>query len=210
MDLFLININSPFNELERQILSTGRALFDIEYIFKCIIEVKNARTHIINICYSLIIVLKRMKKLLCDNDFCEILSCDFLPDLLKSGEKIPLKIRKNLVADLRTLYVIITKIISTDDFGDKISNLRDLVKPEFIIYGKDGYYEKNLVEIFSASGFRNLGVTILNNMYYFSIEATDTEEKFTYKVILECKKKGLTKIPKFIFTYHPGGALIED
>jgi hypothetical protein len=215
MNFFSQQETKAFNELEKQVMSSGKVILELNETIDYICAVSCPRRHVrANIALS-IIAMQRIAYVLAQHGeqvecINELPSALYVSDLF--AQEYPCMathIRRLFLADLVKMRRLFQDVLDESVKSPKITVLRSLLKPEVPIFGNDGNIKATLYACFVGAGARTVGVEANRETeeYECVVSATDTEDQFFAKLAVQL---GLTKCPHVRFIRHKEGNLVQE
>jgi hypothetical protein len=160
MEFFSLDPDVPLMELEKECLSSGKALNDLYDVIRLVRSDARPRRHVRNAIAASIIAMYRINKAASMEVF-EVksfqLALQMKDAITPTNSYYKNDDRRLIIADLYIFYHAMEKVINRAD-DDMTENLRALIKPEHVVFDLEGSLSPEIVAKLRRAGATNISI----------------------------------------------------
>ena len=221
MNFFSHDDTNPFDELEKQVMSSGKVIIELSETIDYLRAVSCLKTHFRKKIALSIIAMQRIVFFLAQrgekveyiNELPSVLYVSaLLQPITQENRCIATHIRRLFLADLVKMQRLFNDVLDESVLSPEMTVLRSLLKPNVVVFGNDGNIEPTLYACFRGANARTIGIqaNLVTKQYECVVSATDVEDQFFANLAIQCGLRKLTKYPPIRFIKHAEGNLVQE
>ncbi len=185
MEYFSLDIDAPLKEIEKQTLSSGRAIADLTKLMELIQLNGRPRRHVRDTIAAAVIAMERINKQAnITPKYFSVgsigIALDFKQPMGSGGNYIKAQNRSLLLRDLQEFQDAIKAVLDKDQTSDNINILRDFLLPATIVFDEVGQLSNQLESSLRLAGAKSIAISSSGGeQFHIHVGGTMSEEEFT-------------------------------